>query len=74
VKEMPFGMDPRGWFAWPYMAYWMRRMPPWYAMPWLPFPPLTKEEEESYLQEQINAMEAEISQMKKRLEELKKEK
>ncbi|KPJ69899.1 hypothetical protein AMJ44_01720 [candidate division WOR-1 bacterium DG_54_3] len=75
VKEMPFGMGPTGWFAWPHIAYWMRHAYPWYPMPyWSPFPALTKEEEESFLQDQVKMLEEELDQIKKRLEELKKEK
>ena len=72
---MPFGMGPAGWLAWPHMAYWMRPAYPWYPMSyWSPFPALTKEEEESLLQDQANMLEEELAQIKKRLEELKKEK
>jgi hypothetical protein len=75
VKKMPFGMGPAGWLAWPHMAYWMRYAYPWYPMPyWSPFPALTKEEEESLLQDQAKMLEEELAQINKRLEELKKEK
>lgn len=72
---MPYGMGPAGWFAWPYMAYWMRHWHPWYGMPYsYPFPPFTKEDEERFLQDQAKILEDELAQIKKRIEELKKEK
>jgi len=74
VKEMPFGTGPAGWHAWPYMAYWMRCWHPWYTAPyWSPFQPLTKEEEEAFLQDQAKILEDQLSQIKKRLGELKKQ-
>jgi len=56
---MPFGTGPAGWHAWPYMAYWMRCWHPWYTAPyWSPFQPLIEDQ---------------LSQIKKRLGELKKQ-
>jgi hypothetical protein len=74
VKEMPFGMGPAGWYAWPYMAYGMRFLHPWYEVPyWPPFQPWTKEEEETFLQDQAKILEDQLAQIKKRLGELKKQ-
>jgi hypothetical protein len=74
VKHMPFGMGPTGWYAWPYMAYWMRGWSPHWpfaypAAPWL----FTKEEEKVFLEDQASALEDQLAQIKKRLEELKKQ-
>jgi len=74
VNEMPFGMGPAGWHAWPYMAYWMSGWYPWYGGPyWSPFQPLAKEKEEAFLQDQAKILEDQLSQITKRLEELKKQ-
>jgi hypothetical protein len=74
VKEMPYGMGPAGWYAWPYAAYWMRCWHPWRAAPyWPPFQPFTKEEEEVFLEDQAKILEDQLSQIKKRLEELRKQ-
>ena len=71
---MPFGMGPAGWYAWPYMASLMRCWHPWYGMPhWSPFQPLTKEDEESFLQDQAKILEDQLEQIRIRLEELKKQ-
>ncbi len=71
---MPFGMGRGGWFAWPYMAEWMRGWHPWFAGPcWPPFPPLSREEEEALLEGQAKMLEEQLAQIQKRLEELKKE-
>ena len=71
---MPFGIGPAGWYASPYMAYWMRFSYPWYTAPyWAPFQPLTKEEEEAFLEDQAKMLEDQLSQLKKRLGELKKQ-
>ena len=71
---MPFGTGPAGWYAWPYMAYWMRSWHPWYGMPyWSPFQPFTKEEEEAFLNDQSKMLEEQLAQIKKRLGELKKQ-
>jgi hypothetical protein len=74
VKDMPFGMGPTGWYAWPYMAYWMRGWSPHWpfaypAAPWF----FTKEEEKAFLEDQASALEDQLAQIKKRLEELKKQ-
>lgn len=71
---MPFGMGPAGWYAWPYMAYWMRcwhpQWPsPYFAPPWFS----TKEEEKAFLEDQANILEDQLAQIKKRLEDLKKQ-
>jgi len=60
-------MGPAEWYAWPYMAYWMRGWSPHWpfaypATPWF----FTKEEEKAFLEDQL-------AQIKKRLEELKKQ-
>jgi len=71
---MPFGIGPAGWYASPYMTYWMRFSYPWYGMPyWSPFQPFTKEEEEVILKDQAKMLEEQLAQIKKRLGELKKQ-
>lgn len=71
---MPFGMGPAGWYAWPYMAYWMRCWHPRCTAPYLlPFQPFTEEEEEALLEDQANILENHLSQIKKRLVELRKQ-
>lgn len=72
---MAFGMGSAGWYTWPYTAYWMRqRYPygffPYYASPWF----FTREEEEDFLKGQANILEDQLAQIKKRLEDLKKQK
>jgi hypothetical protein len=74
VKEMPFGMEPTGWYAWPHIFYWMRFCYPWHTAPyWSPFQSFTKEEEEAFLEDQAKILEEQLSQLKKRLGELKKQ-
>lgn len=71
---MPYGMGRAGWYAWPQAAFWMRYGPPWYpAAYWPPFQPWTKEEEKAMLEDQVEILEGQLSQIKKRLEELEKE-
>ena len=71
---MPFGMGPAGWYAWPCLACWMRFSYPWHTAPyWSPFQSFTKEEEEALLKDQAKIMEEQLAQIKKRLEELKKQ-
>lgn len=71
---MPFRMGPAGWYAWPYMAHWMSG---WYPQPGFPygepFWPWTKEDEIAFLESQAEIFEDQLAQIKKRLEELKKQ-
>ena len=71
---MPFGMGPAGWYAWPYMAYWLRYWyprwtSPYFGYPWYP----TEEDERAFLEDQAKILENQLAQIKKRLEELNKQ-
>ncbi len=70
---MPFGMGPTGWYAWPYLAFWMRQWYPYWNFPYFPQPGFfTKEAEEDFLEGQAEILEEHLAQIKKRLEELRK--
>ncbi|MCP2519570.1 DUF5320 domain-containing protein [Candidatus Aminicenantes bacterium AC-708-M15] len=75
---MPFGMGPAGWFMLPYFVQWMRYWGygyPWYSFPyWFPYSPLNEEEEKAMLEQQKKILEDELTQINKRLTELKKTK
>ncbi|MHC1567022.1 MAG: DUF5320 domain-containing protein [Candidatus Syntropharchaeia archaeon] len=80
---MPFGMGPLGWFFLPYLMggwypyFWgypwrYSSYPSWGYLWWYyppvfqyPFPPMTKEQE-------VQMLEAQLEEIKKRMEELKK--
>jgi len=71
---MPFGMGPAGLYAWPYMAQWMSGWYPQWSSPyWAPFWQWTKEDEIAFLESQAEIFEDQLGQIKKRLEELKKQ-
>jgi len=53
VKEMLYGIGPAGCYAWPY---------PYYAFPWF----FTREDERAYLEGQVNILENQLAQIKKR--------
>lgn len=70
---MPFGMGPAGWYAWPYLAFWMRQgYPywnfPYYGQPWF----FTEEMEEDFLEGQAKILKEQLAQIEKRLAELRK--
>lgn len=72
---MPFGMGPAGWYFWPYAAYWARFWHPRWAFPYFYSPWFySEEQEEAFLEEQMRILEGQLAQIKKRLEELKKQK
>jgi len=70
---MPYGMGPAGWETRPY-GYGRGRCwhPAWYGASFLPWGPPTKEEEIRFLEEEANFLREGLSQIEKRLEELKK--
>lgn len=69
---MPFGLGPFGWaYISPYWNPWAWRLP-WYSPYWSPWAPLTKEQETAWLKEQANFLETQLTEIKKRLEELQK--
>lgn len=70
---MPYGMGPIGWRYHPYGfgRGWCWN-PWWYAAP-PPWSPPTKEDEIRFLEEQANFLRGELTEIEKRLEELKKQ-
>jgi hypothetical protein len=70
---MPYGMGPAGWGYHPYGFGRGRCWHPWwFGGPVPPWGPPTKEEEIRFLEEGGNYFREELSQIEKRLEELKK--
>jgi hypothetical protein len=70
---MPYGMGPAGWENRPY-GYgrgWCRHSV-WRGASVPPWGPPTKEEEIRFLEEETNLLREQLSQIAKRLEELKK--
>jgi hypothetical protein len=70
---MPYGMGPAGWRHYPY-GYgrgWCGN-PGWYGAPVPTWGPPTKEDEIKFLEEEANFLREELSQIGKRLEELRK--
>lgn len=70
---MPFGMGPAGWFLWPWFAQWLS----YYWYPWgygFPYPPLSKEQEISMLEDQARALQGQLDRITARLQELRKAK
>jgi hypothetical protein len=69
---MPYRMGRAGWSSWPpWAGFWY----PGYQYPyWPPVYPLSPADEEAFLVGQAEALEAELQQIKGRLEELKKAK
>ncbi len=70
---MPYGMGPTGWAGHPY-GYGRGRCwhPAWYGASVPPWGPATKEEEIRFLEGESNFLREQLSQIEKRLEELKK--
>jgi hypothetical protein len=70
---MPYGMGPAGWRYHP-SGYGRGRCwnPGWYGSPVPPSGPPTKEEEIRFLEEETNFLRGNLSQIEKRLDELKK--
>ena len=70
---MFYGMGPWGWGYHPfgYGRGWPWN-PWWYGGPMAPWGPPTKEEEIKFLEEEANHLREDLSQIEKRLEELKK--
>lgn len=87
---MPFGMSPAGWFMWPWLAQWFPYYGyPWYRVPYpgygiagygvpyrvpYAYPPMTKEQETSMLEEQARVLQQQLDQINARLKELQKTK
>lgn len=70
---MPFGVGPLGW-GYPYWNPWGWRWP-WYGgvLPyWSPWGTMPKEQEIAMLEDQARALEGDLEDIGKRLEELKK--
>ena len=72
---MPFGMGPLGWaYPYPYWHHWYGRFAPysfpWVAPYWSPWGAMPKEQEVAMLNDQARMLEEELSQVRKRLEEL----
>ncbi len=70
---MPYGMGPAGWRAHPYGYGRGWCWHPWgYGAPVPPWGPPTKEQEIRFLEEEANLLREELSQIEKRLEELRR--
>lgn len=72
---MPFGIGSLGWaYGYPYWDPWAWRSP-WYrgvSPYWSPWGTMPKEQEIAMLEDQARALEGDLEDIRKRLEELKK--